>query len=107
MSHLTKETAAEAVSFVATDINKIFEGMQEIHYLWGAPVEAAAILALLASLVGVFSLPGVAALCLMVPAQYYFGWRIIRNKIANFPNTSARYSIIQVRPGCLAELAWG
>jgi ATP-binding cassette, subfamily C (CFTR/MRP), member 1 len=34
MAHLTKETAAEAVSFVAQDINKIFEGIQEIHYLW-------------------------------------------------------------------------
>ena len=33
------------------------------------------------------------------PPQYYFGFRIIRNKVANFPNTSARYSIIQVRPG--------
>lgn len=26
MAHLTKETAAEAVGFVANDINKIFEG---------------------------------------------------------------------------------
>ncbi|GBF87685.1 hypothetical protein Rsub_00396 [Raphidocelis subcapitata] len=95
MAHLTKETAAEAVSFVATDINKIFEGMQEIHFLWGAPIEAAAILALLASLVGIYCLPGVGVLCLVVPAQYYFGFRIIRNKMANFPNTSARYSIIQ------------
>ena len=34
MAHLNKETAAEAVSFVANDINKIFDGIQEIHYLW-------------------------------------------------------------------------
>lgn len=34
MAHLTKETAAEAVSFVANDINKVFEGIQEVHYLW-------------------------------------------------------------------------
>ena len=26
--------AAEAVGFVANDINKIFEGIQEVHYLW-------------------------------------------------------------------------
>lgn len=39
MAHLTKDTAAEAVSFVANDINKIFQGMQEIHFLWGAPIE--------------------------------------------------------------------
>lgn len=34
MAHLTKETAADAVGFVANDINKIFEGIQEVHYLW-------------------------------------------------------------------------
>ncbi len=34
MAHLTKDTAAEAVGFVANDINKVFEGIQEIHYLW-------------------------------------------------------------------------
>jgi len=34
MAHLTKETAAEAVAFVANDINKVFEGFQEVHYLW-------------------------------------------------------------------------
>jgi len=28
--------------------------------------------------------------------QYYFGWQIIKNKIANFPNTNQRYGIIQV-----------
>ncbi|KAL4427322.1 hypothetical protein ABPG77_003231 [Micractinium sp. CCAP 211/92] len=95
MAHLTKETAAEAVSFVANDINKVFEGIQEVHYLWGAPVEAAGILALLATLVGVYSLPGVAIVCLVVPAQYYFGFRIIKNKVANQPNTNERFSVIQ------------
>lgn len=34
MAHLTPDTAAEAVGFVAKDINKIFEGVCEIHYLW-------------------------------------------------------------------------
>ena len=35
----------------------------------GAPVEAIAILALLASLVGIYSLPGVAIVCCVVPLQ--------------------------------------
>jgi ABC-type multidrug transport system fused ATPase/permease subunit len=95
MAHLTKDTAAEAVGFVANDINKIFEGIQEIHYLWGAPVEAIAILALLASLVGIYSLPGVAVVCLVVPLQYYFGWKIISNKMKNTPNINERFSIVQ------------
>jgi hypothetical protein len=58
MAHLNKDTAAEAVSFVANDINKIFEGIQEIHYLWTAPIEAGAILTILAVLVKVYALPG-------------------------------------------------
>jgi hypothetical protein len=138
MAHLTKDTAAEAVGFVASDIGKIFEGIQEVHYLWwarllgawgppagwtrrlhgaclepgrlratlplcpplasapsrslppltarpaaplrprrGAPVEAIAILALLGSLVGIYSLPGIFVVCLVVPAQYYFGERAL------------------------------
>lgn len=28
-----QELSAEAVSFVANDINKVFEGFQEMHYL--------------------------------------------------------------------------
>lgn len=95
MAHLTSEAAASAVALVATDINKIFEGFQEVHYLWGAPIEAALILALLATLVGVYSLPGVAVVCMIVPAQYVFGFMIIKNKIKNNPNVVERYAVIQ------------
>lgn len=58
MASMTKETNAQAVAFVANDINKIFEGIQEIHYLWTAPFEAAAIIILLGTLVGIYCLPG-------------------------------------------------
>lgn len=51
------------MAFVASDVNKIFEGIQEIHYLWTAPFEALAILVLLAALVGVYSLPGMLHRC--------------------------------------------
>ena len=34
-------------------------------------------------------------ICVVVPAQYYFGWCIIRNKIANQPNVIERYSVVQ------------
>lgn len=95
MAHLTKDTAAEAVGFVASDINKVFEGIQEVHYLWGAPVEAGAILALLGTLVGVYCIGGVIIVCMVVPLQYYFGYKIIKNKIKNAPNVTERWSIIQ------------
>lgn len=58
MATLTKEVNAQAVAFVANDINKIFEGIQEIHYLWTAPFEAGAIVVLLSTLVGIYCLPG-------------------------------------------------
>jgi ATP-binding cassette subfamily C (CFTR/MRP) protein 1 len=64
----------------------------------GAPIEAIAILVLLATLVGIYCLPGVGVVCLVVPAQYYFGFRIIKNKVANQPNVNERFSIIQVNP---------
>ena len=38
-------------------------------------MEAAAILALLATLVGIYALPGVGIVCCVVPLQYYFGFR--------------------------------
>lgn len=39
--------------------HNIRPGITQVHYLWGAPIEAVAIIALLASLVGRFSLPGI------------------------------------------------
>jgi ATP-binding cassette, subfamily C (CFTR/MRP), member 1 len=76
---------------------RIFEGIQEIHYLWGAPIEAAAILILLGTLVGLYCLPAVGVICMVVPAQYYFGYCIIKNKNINSKNTVERFSIVQVR----------
>jgi ATP-binding cassette subfamily C (CFTR/MRP) protein 1 len=61
----------------------------------GAPVESIAILALMGSLVGLYSLPGVLVVCLIVPAQYYFGFRIIKNKVANVQHVNDRFVIIQ------------
>jgi hypothetical protein len=58
MASISKDMASDAVSFVASDIAKIFDGCQEIHYLWTAPIEAGAILVILAVLVRVYALPG-------------------------------------------------
>lgn len=63
----------------------------------GAPIEAGAILALLGSLVGIYCLPGVGVVLLIVPLQYIFGFIIIKNKLKNAPHTQQRMSIIQVR----------
>jgi ATP-binding cassette, subfamily C (CFTR/MRP), member 1 len=74
---------------------QIYDGCQEIHYLWTAPIEAGAILIILAILVGVYALPGWGVIFIVLPAQYFFGWKIIQNKVENGKNTQARGGIIQ------------
>eukprot|EP00775_Hariotina_reticulata_P004687 gene4687-4939_t len=95
MATINKDMASDAVSFMASDISKIFDGCQEIHYLWTAPIEAGAILTILAVLVKVYALPGWGVICIVLPCQYLFGWMIIKNKIKNAENTQARGGIIQ------------
>eukprot|EP00878_Enallax_costatus_P043867 GHUV01051966.1.p1 GENE.GHUV01051966.1~~GHUV01051966.1.p1 ORF type:complete len:333 (-),score=98.02 GHUV01051966.1:756-1754(-) len=95
MATIDKDMAADAVSFMASDISKIFDGCQEIHYLWTAPIEAGAILTILAVLVKVYALPGWGVIAIVLPCQYLFGWMIISNKIKNSKNTQARGGIIQ------------
>jgi hypothetical protein len=95
MATINKDMAADAVSFMASDIAKIFEGCQEIHYLWTAPIEAGAILTILAILIRVYALPGWGVVGIVLPCQYLFGWMIIKNKNKNSKNTQARGGIIQ------------
>ncbi|WIA12457.1 hypothetical protein OEZ85_012492 [Tetradesmus obliquus] len=95
MATINKDMASDAVSFMAADIGKIFDGCQEIHYLWTAPIEAGAILTILAILVKVYSLPGWGVIMIVMPCQYFFGWKIIQNKVKNSKNTQARGGMIQ------------
>jgi ATP-binding cassette subfamily C (CFTR/MRP) protein 1 len=60
MAHITKELTADAVSFVASDVTKVFDGIQDVHYIWTSPFEATAILLLLWTKVGKWVLPGTA-----------------------------------------------
>jgi hypothetical protein len=95
MATINQDMASDAVSFIASDISKIFDGCLEIHYLWTAPIEAGAILTILAVLVRVYALPGWGVICIVMPMQYLFGWMIIKNKIKNSKNTQERGGIIQ------------
>jgi ATP-binding cassette, subfamily C (CFTR/MRP), member 1 len=63
MAHITKEMTADAVSFVASDVSKVFDGIQDVHYIWTSPFEAAAILLLLYTKVGKWVLPGTVTTC--------------------------------------------
>ncbi|GFH08791.1 uncharacterized protein HaLaN_03815 [Haematococcus lacustris] len=95
MASISKAMASDAVSFVASDITKIFDGIQDIHYLWTAPIEAMAILTILVVLVKQWALPGWGVVFIVMPCQYLFGWRIILHKKANAANTQERGSIFQ------------
>ena len=66
----------------------MYDGIQEVHYLWTAPIEAGAILIILAVLVGIYALPGWGVICIVLPMQYVFGWKIIKNKMENSKNTT-------------------
>uniref|UniRef100_A0A7S0R9V8 Uncharacterized protein n=1 Tax=Chlamydomonas leiostraca TaxID=1034604 RepID=A0A7S0R9V8_9CHLO len=95
MASITKEMASDAVSFVASDINKIFDGIQDIHYLWTAPIEAAAILTILVILVKEWALPGWGVVFVVMPLQYVFGYFIIKAKKENIANTQERGAYFQ------------
>ncbi len=67
---LAQEMASDAVAFVASDVTKIFDGIQDIHYLWTAPFEALAILTILVVLVKEWALPGWGVVGIIMPMQY-------------------------------------
>ena len=64
--------------------------VQEFHFLWSAPLEAAVLLILLATLVRVWILPAVALVIMILAAQYWFGYHIARNKYKRMRYTDER-----------------
>ncbi len=68
---------------------------QEFHYLWTAPLEAAAILSLLGYLTNDSMLPGLGVILLVLPLQYYFGYKTIKIKLENASNVGKRGAIMQ------------
>jgi hypothetical protein len=58
MHTIDKQYSSACVSFVASDINKVYDGCQDIHFLWTCPIEAGAILTILAVLIKVYAFPG-------------------------------------------------
>ncbi|GFR49015.1 hypothetical protein Agub_g11036, partial [Astrephomene gubernaculifera] len=89
------DQAAGIVNFVSSDIQKIYDGAMELHYLWTAPFEAAAILGLLGYLTNDSMLPGLGVILLVLPLQYFFGWKIIQLKLKGAELVASRSSVIQ------------
>lgn len=97
LSSVDVDTSSDIVNFVANDIGKVYDGMQELHYIWAAPLEAATILALLASMVKVWALPGVGTVTLILLSQYVFGLKTASNKYK-------QYKLINARNGIMTEV---
>jgi hypothetical protein len=62
-----------------------------ILQVWTAPLEAAAIIALLLWRTGgVYGLPALGVVLVVLPLQYYFGYKIAQHKTANVEVSDAR-----------------
>ncbi|GIL86269.1 hypothetical protein Vretimale_13733 [Volvox reticuliferus] len=95
LNSVRADQSAAIVNFVSSDIQKIYDGALEFHYLWTAPFEAAAILALLGYLTKDSMLPGLGVILLVLPLQYFFGYKIIQIKLQNAKHVALRSSILQ------------
>ncbi|GLI68304.1 hypothetical protein VaNZ11_012665 [Volvox africanus] len=95
LNSVRADQSAAIVNFVSSDIQKIYDGALEFHYLWTAPFEAAAILALLGYLTNDSMLPGLGVILLVLPLQYFFGYKIIQIKLQNAKHVALRSSILQ------------
>ena len=79
------------VSLVSTDCLKIYEGVQHCHNVWTAPLEAAAIIALLLWRTGgAYGLPALGVVLVVLPFQYFLGYRIASYKMANVAVSDGR-----------------
>jgi ATP-binding cassette, subfamily C (CFTR/MRP), member 1 len=73
----------------------VYDGIQQLHYLWTAPIEALTILSLLASLTKQYALPGFGIVAIIVPLQYLFGYLTACYKYGNAANVGARVALAQ------------
>ncbi|KIY99894.1 ABC transporter, multidrug resistance associated protein [Monoraphidium neglectum] len=79
------------VSLVSTDCIKLYEGVQHCHNVWTAPLEAATIIGLLLWRTGgAYGLPALGVVLVVLPLQYYFGYKIAMYKMANVEVSDGR-----------------
>jgi hypothetical protein len=62
-----------AVDLIARDVARIQDGFLYCHYTWGSIPELAAVITFLSLEIGVYVLPAVGIICLILPLQIYIG----------------------------------
>ena len=79
------------VSLVSSDCIKVYEGVQHVHNVWTAPLEALAIIGLILwRCGGVYGLPALGVVLVVLPLQYFFGYKIAMYKMANVEVSDSR-----------------
>mmetsp|Transcript_12259 Transcript_12259/g.33459 ORF Transcript_12259/g.33459 Transcript_12259/m.33459 type:complete len:1462 (-) Transcript_12259:707-5092(-) len=94
--HTKSGGAGMVTSLVSTDCTRLYEGIQHMHNVWTTPLEAIAIIALALYLTsGIAALPTLWILIVVIPLQYYLGFRIARYKFEAAKSADQRLSSVQ------------
>ncbi len=91
LNSASADNSGSIVSLVSTDCAKLYEGVQHLHNVWTAPVEAAVIIGVLMYWTGgVYGVPALGVVLVVLPLQYFFGYKIAMYKMENVEVSDAR-----------------
>ncbi|XP_066562799.1 ATP-binding cassette sub-family C member 4 [Amia ocellicauda] len=91
-SALGKTTTGQIVNLLSNDVIRFDEVTIFLHFLWVAPLQVAAVIALLWEEIGPSCLAGMAVLIFLMPLQTFFGrlFSSLRSKTAAFTDSRIR-----------------
>ncbi len=91
---LNEKQEADPLSLVSTDCTKLQDAASSLNFLWSGVVEALAIIGVLIGFVGVYALPGLALLLVLLPLQYYLGLLSAKQRKKTIEASGARVSLM-------------
>mmetsp|Transcript_35993 Transcript_35993/g.59943 ORF Transcript_35993/g.59943 Transcript_35993/m.59943 type:complete len:1348 (+) Transcript_35993:160-4203(+) len=91
----TATDMGDIIALASVDCQKLQEACTVIHFLWSGPVEAVAILILLATVLKLSVLPGVGLILLVVPVQFYIGVKVANLRKKTSQASSNRVQVMQ------------
>ncbi|TPX59242.1 hypothetical protein PhCBS80983_g02587 [Powellomyces hirtus] len=86
--------AGEVINIYSTDISRLVDAVTNFHFLWSAFLEAAAIVIIAFTEVGISAIPCLAFVILLLPVQIYLGRRISTLNRAQTAVTTGRVHIM-------------
>ena len=91
---LNEKMMADPLALVSTDCTKLQDAASSLNFLWSGVVEALAIIGVLIGFVGVYALPGLALLLVLLPLQYYLGLLSAKQRKKTIEASGARVSLM-------------